>query len=120
MEEKMLILPMKKKWFDLILSGEKQQEFREYKPYWIKRVEKWERDNGNPRRTDSLSLFEIVFNRLLPILFVNGYGKDAPRFIGRVDGYSIREIPRHPEWGETEYSGKLHYAFHVKVIERTN
>ena len=28
----MLILPIKKKWFDMILSGEKREEYREIKP----------------------------------------------------------------------------------------
>ena len=33
-----LHLTLKKKWFDLIASGEKQHEFRECKPYWEKRL----------------------------------------------------------------------------------
>lgn len=30
----MLTLPIKKKWFDMILSGEKKEEYREIKPYY--------------------------------------------------------------------------------------
>ena len=33
----MLVLPIKKKWYDMILSGEKKEEYRSYSPYWIKR-----------------------------------------------------------------------------------
>ena len=33
----MLILPIKKKWFDMILSGEKKEEYREIKPYYTTR-----------------------------------------------------------------------------------
>lgn len=33
----MLTLPIKKKWFDMILSGEKKEEYRKIKPYWTKR-----------------------------------------------------------------------------------
>ena len=29
----MLILPIKSKWFNMILSGDKQEEYREIKPY---------------------------------------------------------------------------------------
>ena len=29
----MLTLPIKKKWFDMILSGEKKEEYREIKPF---------------------------------------------------------------------------------------
>jgi len=35
---KNLHLTLKKKWFDLIASGEKTVEYREYKPYWEKRL----------------------------------------------------------------------------------
>ena len=33
----MLTLPIKKKWYDMILSGEKKEEYREQKPYYTKR-----------------------------------------------------------------------------------
>ena len=36
----MLILPIKKKWFDMILSGEKKEEYREIKPYYTSRFSK--------------------------------------------------------------------------------
>ena len=34
---KILDLVLKKKWFDMIASGEKTEEYREIKPYWIRR-----------------------------------------------------------------------------------
>ena len=30
----MLILPIKKRWFDMILSGEKKEEYRDITPYY--------------------------------------------------------------------------------------
>lgn len=33
----MLTLPIKKKWYDMILSGEKKEEYREITPYYEKR-----------------------------------------------------------------------------------
>lgn len=33
-----LNLPVKAKWYNLIESGEKREEYREIKPYWIKRL----------------------------------------------------------------------------------
>lgn len=33
----MLVLPIKKKWFDMIASGEKKEEYREVKEYYNKR-----------------------------------------------------------------------------------
>lgn len=35
---KTLTLSLKKKWFDMIASGEKTEEYREIKPYWEKRL----------------------------------------------------------------------------------
>ena len=35
---KTLTLFLKKKWFDMIASGEKTEEYREIKPYWEKRL----------------------------------------------------------------------------------
>lgn len=36
----MLILPIKSKWFNMILSGDKQEEYREIKPYYTTRFKK--------------------------------------------------------------------------------
>ena len=36
--EKILTLPLKKKWYDMIKSGEKTEEYREIKPYWCNRL----------------------------------------------------------------------------------
>lgn len=55
-----LYLTLQKKWFDLILNGQKKEEFREIKPYWTKR------------------LFKHPFKQ---VQFRNGYQKDAPTFV---------------------------------------
>ena len=34
----MLVLPIKRKWFEMIASGEKKEEYREIKPYYDKRL----------------------------------------------------------------------------------
>ena len=54
---KILHLTLKKKWFDLIASGEKKHEYREDKPYWKTRLVGKE--------------FDII-------RFRNGYSKDSP------------------------------------------
>ena len=38
MEKKILDLPLKAKWYDMIDSGDKLEEYREYKDYWRKRL----------------------------------------------------------------------------------
>lgn len=57
-----LKLTLKKKWFDLIASGEKKVEFREYKPHWISRLMK-----DGALRDD-----------FTEVHFRNGYNSDDP------------------------------------------
>lgn len=38
MKKKVLTLTISKQWFDMILSGEKTEEYREIKPYWVARL----------------------------------------------------------------------------------
>ena len=63
---KILELNLKKKWFDMILSGEKKEEYREIKPYWISRL--------MDKQTNFFRKFDAV-------RFKNGYSKDAPNFL---------------------------------------
>ncbi len=69
----MLILPIKKKWFDMILSGEKKEEYREVKPYYKSRFS---------------NVFMMYPYSKIPygtdyqqIMFRNGYSKKSPSFI---------------------------------------
>ena len=65
---KILHLTLKKKWFDMILSGEKSEEYREIKPYWEKRL--------LPVRYDVIE-------------FRNGYGSKRPAFIIQYNNIKI-------------------------------
>lgn len=38
MEQKILDLPLKKEWYNMIESGVKTEEYRELKPYWCNRL----------------------------------------------------------------------------------
>ena len=60
---KPLNLTLKKKWFDLIASGKKTEEYREIKPYWTIRL-------IDPKTTEFKEFSEIIFK--------NGYSRDAP------------------------------------------
>ena len=61
-EKKMLILPIKKKWFDMIASGEKKEEYREMKPYYTTRFH-------------ASGLYEENINECI---LRNGYSKKSP------------------------------------------
>jgi hypothetical protein len=88
----MLILPIKKKWFDMILSGEKKEEYREIKPYYTSRFP---------------SGFKSFY-----VMFRNGYSKNSPSFIA-VCTLSIGF--GHPEWGAEP--NKKYYVLHIVEIK---
>jgi hypothetical protein len=77
---KVLHLTLKKKWFDMIASGEKQHEYREIKPYWDKRLVNRDYD---------------------AILFRNGYNHDSPKVLVEYAGRSIGI--GCPAWGAPSY-----------------
>ena len=64
-----LHLTLHKKWFELIAAGRKTHEFRERKPYWIKRIEG---------------------RKYTEIHFRNGYQKNAPFMRVQYLGYRVR------------------------------
>lgn len=119
---KFLNLPMKKKWFDMILSGEKEQEYRLVKPYWETRIKNWIKQNIPDRAGDTEIILcgykEKDTERRLPICFINGYGKNAPRFIGYCYFVEIRRIGLQKKWGEGEYDGIPHFVLHLGHIEK--
>mgnify|MGYP006867955058 CR=1 FL=1 len=77
----MLILPIKKKWFDMIKSGEKKEEYREIKPYYDTRF------RGYYYPTTGMQPH---------ILFRNGYSKNSPTIKCKV---CITKGAGKQEWG---------------------
>jgi hypothetical protein len=62
----MLVLPIKKKWFDMIVSGEKKEEYREIKPYYTIRFKK---------------IFGVNYHsnsKIAKIILRNGYSYKSP------------------------------------------
>ena len=57
----MLTLPIKKQWFDMILSGEKKEEYRDNTPYYNSRFGKY-------------------LGKAVRVKFRNGYNSDSPSF----------------------------------------
>jgi len=77
-----LHLTLKRKWFDMIFSGEKREEYREIKPYWNTRLLN--------RHYDAVK-------------FRNGYSKDAPWM--QVKLTRILNNLGNIEWGAQEGKG---------------
>lgn len=123
--EQLLYLPMKKKWYDLVLSGEKKEEYRLFKPYWQTRIKKWLIYNS-PNNLNACSKWPGFGNEFLvrlddgekslPIVFFNGYQKDARKFKAYCSRIEIRVTAFRPEWGESEYDGQPHFTLHIGHI----
>lgn len=73
-----LHLVLKHKWFDMIASGEKKEEYREIKPYYENRFAKYAYD-------------VVVFHRGYTDIVMEWKIKRIKRGIGK------------PEWGAPEY-----------------
>lgn len=63
----MLTLPIEKKWFDMIRSGKKTEEYREITPYYIARFQ-------TIGLLDGFTVTDICAH----VRFRNGYHKKAP------------------------------------------
>ena len=101
----MVVLPIKKKWFDMILSGEKKEEYRELKPYYQSRFK---------------SVFEMHPYSFIPIgsdireiMFRNGYNGNSPSFIARC---SLDIKTGNPSWGAEE--GVEYYTLKIHEIKK--
>jgi len=109
-----LNLTLRKKWFDLIASGEKTEEYREIKPYWIHRLATFYRwlypddinntfdEIAKPKHPDThQSMFNFSggkFKHFDTITFRNGYAKNAPTVIVECKGITIGTC--RPEWSD--------------------
>ena len=83
----MLILPIKKKWFDMILSGEKKEEYREIKLYYISRF-KALLGISDCNNEDFMVVVEVCTQyqggtKPFNVMFRNGYSKTSPSFIAK-------------------------------------
>lgn len=104
-----LTLVLDGKWYNMIASGEKEEEYRDLKPYYTTRINNWH-------------------NKMWPgyavVEFRHGYARNAKRmafFAMRIIGddpeershCAIRNESLHPEWGEPDFP---HYV--IKLGER--
>lgn len=110
MEKKVLTLSVKKEWFDEIVSGEKKEEYREIKPYWIKRL-----------TTNCEVVYDVVaetycgkvlYRPYTHVLFINGYGDDKPRIEKEIESIDI-DRPRKG-WCPDEFLGKEYFVIRFK------
>lgn len=104
----MLTLPIQKKWYDMILSGEKKEEYREIKEYYETRFQNlFGAVTIYPSSIFSdRSEYELLQGEAVPeeikkdgiqeIIFRNGYSKDSKAIKARC---RLRIGKGRPEWG---------------------
>lgn len=104
---KILHLTLKKKWFDMIESGEKTEEYREIKQYWINRLALCSGKTPVPFGywCKKAICWSCVIRgdgfRQKPfdaVQFKNGYAKDARTMTLEFKGISVG--PAKPEWSD--------------------
>ncbi len=95
----MLTLPIKKKWFDMILSGEKKEEYRNFTKYY-------------GRRFFNMWGYAAYWGEPHQIIFRNGYRKGSSSFVATCTlaiGFGKEE------WGAKQ--GVKYYILTIKSIE---
>ena len=114
----MLVLPIKKEWFDMIVSGEKEEEYREIKPYYNRILGKL--FIGFPFTEAIINNFESIRNydekqikSNVEIIFRNGYRADSPKIKCTCN---LRIGQGKEEWGAEQ--GKKYYV--LELIEKGN
>lgn len=97
---KTLHLNLKRKWFDMIQSGEKKEEYREVKRHWINQLAS---DNG------------FDFKKFDTVTFSNGFAKDRDQFV--IDLLEIRYDKGRENWGAE--SGVIYFVLSLGDIIKT-
>ena len=124
-----LDLVLRKKWYDMIDSGEKTEEYREIKPYWVRRllepIDLFGRDycKAESFDTDFSGWCEFIvpkdirdgvieFKDFTHVTFHLGYSKDRPSMTFAIKKIIIDEGKE--EWGA--FPGETYFV--IKLGER--
>lgn len=126
-----LHLTLTKQWFDMIESGEKTEEYREIKPYWIKRLldcnypEEEPGENKviphnihydifeNCYHPDTvLKAYRCTFKKFDGVIFKNGYSGGARMMSFKKVDISIGK--GNPSWG----AGNSEPVFVLRLAEK--
>ena len=109
----MLTLPIKKKWFDMILSGEKKEEYREIKPYYETRFTHVLFPKSEIPMNNVLLNYVSKFQKCkeFKVIFRNGYSKDSPSFIAKC---TLSVGTGKEEWGSEK--GKEYFILTIHDI----
>ena len=117
-KKQVLTLTVSKEWFDMIVTGEKTEEYRVPKKHWIKRLLAANSDSTDMKlwaevvegRVDiirqSIHTNFVSFKPYTHVLFVNGYRKDSPRIEKEIESITIGKPKKGlcpDKWLDTEF-----------------
>ena len=109
----MFTLPIKEKWFNMILFGKKKEEYREIKPYYEVRFQNLfgvALHEVNGKVVDIIREVppEIRRDEIQEIIFRNGYSKKSKAIIARC---TLRIGTGREEWGAEP--GKKYFVLNI-------
>ena len=106
-----LVLPIKRKYFDMIKSGEKKEEYREIKPYYDSRI-------GNAVAGVNFKychpdlIKKLENNKEFDVIFRNGYSYNSPSIWCKC---TFRRGTGKEEWGAI--LNKEYYILDIKRLD---
>ena len=103
-KKKVLTITVIKQWFDMIVAFEKTEEYREIKPYWIKRLT----TNCEVEYDVALETYcgKVLYRPYTHVLFINGYRKDSQRIEKEIKSITIGKPKKGlcpDKWLDTEF-----------------
>jgi hypothetical protein len=107
---KTLKLTLKKKWFYMILSGDKTEEYREIKDFWNRRLTREHELGGH-------CALNGIFKNYRLVEFRNGYASDAPTMILECKG--IAKGKAKPEWSDG-WQGEVFIIKLGEILDTSN
>ncbi|MDZ7922719.1 MAG: hypothetical protein U5M23_01380 [Marinagarivorans sp.] len=127
---KILHLTINRKWFNMIKSGQKEEEYLEIKDYWAQQLISFSRyfdyddlqeiiENMRCPLTrhssvsDLMSFFNIEFKSFDIARFKNGYAKNAETFDAKIQKITIAQ--GDPELG-AEHIAKYYFVIYLDPI----
>lgn len=108
----MLTLPIEKKWYNMILSGKKKEEYREMKPFYESRFYNYFHQQGNMMERGSLNEWLITDLKFeMSVRFRNGYSTKSPSFVAKV---RLTIGTGKTEWGAEP--NKKYYVLKIQEV----
>lgn len=109
-KKKVLTLTVSKQWFDMIVAGEKTEEYRDIKPYWASRLVNQQAESGEVLFDEFGGYCRVIgkleYKPYTHVIFINGYRKDSPRIEKKIESITIgkpKKVLCPDKWLDKEF-----------------